>query len=263
MKNSLILLLTLGLCAGCGARTEVAKDKLLKKIDNMLNEMDVKRKDIQLEMTALKQGIEGLGKAKIKAQVKHEMVDCDMQPLQERIDRVDSALKTIRPHLDKKENVEIAGVSYTPEKVGDMAGALLNERKTLSSRLDSLTQGKSSLSKVISVLQHKQDEYKAALGKLETKVSEIDAKMIAAKAMQEASASMGESETSLATNVSNLENKVNDLLADVTTSIRSENEKWDEAKTMKEIDGVDSTLAKIEGSTSHAAEIDKLLGTKK
>ena len=60
---------------------------------------------------------------------------------------------------------------------------------------------------------------------------------------------MGESETSLATNVSNLENKVNDLLADVTTSIRSENEKWDEAKTMKEIDGVDSTLAKIEGST--------------
>ena len=61
MKNSLILLLTLGLCAGCGAWTEVAKDKLLKKIDNMLNEMDVKRKDIQLENDRFEARNRGIG----------------------------------------------------------------------------------------------------------------------------------------------------------------------------------------------------------
>ncbi len=263
MKRFLILLLTLGLFVGCGARVEVAKEKLLKKIDSMLGEMDVKRKDIQIQMTGLKQGIEGLGKAKIKAQVKQEQIERDVQPLQERIDRIDAALKTIRPHLDKKEKVEIASVSYTPEKVKEMAGALLNERKTLSSRLDSLSQAKSSLGKTVSVLQQRQDDYKLALGKLENQVSEIDAKMIAAKAMQEASASMGESETSLATNVSNLEGKVRDLLADVTSTVLSENEKWDEAKATKEIDGVDATLSKIEGSASTAAEIDRILGTKK
>ena len=135
--------------------------------------------------------------------------------------------------------MEIAGVSYTPEKVKDMAGALLNERKTLSSRLDSLNQAKVSLGKTVSVLQQKQDDYKAVLGKLENQVSEIDAKMVAAKAMQEASASIGESEASLATNVSNLEGKVRELLADVTSTVLSENEKWDEAKATKVIDGIE------------------------
>jgi chromosome segregation ATPase len=263
MKRFVIAILAVGLLAGCGARTEVAKEKLLKKIDSMLGEMDVKRKDIQMQMTGLKQGVEGLGKAKIKAQVKQEQIERDMQPLQERIDRVDAALKTIRPHLDKKEKVEIASVSYTPEKVKEMAGALLNERKTLASRLDSLNQAKASLGKTVSVLQQRQDDYKAALGKLENQVSEIDAKMIAAKAMQEASASMGESEASLATNVSNLEGKVRDLLADVTSTVLSENEKWDEARATKEIDGVDAALSKIEGPAATAAEIDKILGSKK
>ena len=263
MKTSLILLLTLGFCVGCGARAEVAKEKLLKKIDSMLGEMDVKRKDIQIQMTGLKQGIEGLGKAKIKAQVREEQVERDIQPLQDRTDRVDAALKTIRPQLDRKGKVEIAGVSYTPDKVSEMAGALIEERKTLSGRLDGLNQAKASLGKTVSVLQQKQDQYRAALAKLESQVAEIDAKMTAAKAMQEASASMGDSEASLATNVSNLEEKVRDLMADVTATVLNENEKWDEAKATKEINKVDDALSKIEGSSSHAAEIDKILGGKK
>jgi len=263
MKRLLVLVLTLGFVVGCGARAEVAKEKLLKKIDGLLGEMDVKRKDIQIQMTGLKEGIEGLGKAKIKAQVKQEQIERDMHPIQERRDRIDSALKTLRPHVEKKEKAEIAGVTYTPEKINEMAGTLIEERKTVTSRLESLDQGKTSLSKTVSVLQQKQDQYKSALTKLENQVAEIDAKMIAAKAMQEASASMGEGEATLATNVSKLEGNVRDLMADVTTAILSENEKWDEAKATKDIDGVDATLSKVEGSSSHAAEIDKILGGKK
>ena len=116
-----------------------------------------------------------------------------------------------------------------------------------SSRLDSLNQAKGSLAKTVLVLQQKQDDYKGVLGKLENQVAEIDANMIAAKAMQEAKVLMGENEASLATNVSNLEEKVRDLMADVKSTVLSENEKWDEAKATKEIDGVDATLSKIEG----------------
>jgi hypothetical protein len=42
-------LLLIGLVTGgCGARTEVAKEKALEKIDSLLGSMDVKRKEIEL-----------------------------------------------------------------------------------------------------------------------------------------------------------------------------------------------------------------------
>ncbi len=45
---------------GCGdgtkARIEVAKDKALKQLDDLLGSMDVKRKEIDLQVQGLKQG---------------------------------------------------------------------------------------------------------------------------------------------------------------------------------------------------------------
>jgi hypothetical protein len=141
-----------------------------------------------------------------------------------------------------------------------MATKMLDERKTRVAMLDGLKQARSALEKTVSTLQAKEDKYKSTLARLESQVAEIDAKMIAAKAMKEASLSMGDSDQSLDSNVANLETKIKDLFVDVEVAIRSEGEKWDQAAATKQIDSVDTILTKLEGPTSTAAEIDKILG---
>jgi hypothetical protein len=75
MKN-LVVLLGLAVVVGfgvygCGggtkARIEVAKNKALKQLDEMLGSMDVKRKETDLQVKEMKQGLAGLNNAKIKA----------------------------------------------------------------------------------------------------------------------------------------------------------------------------------------------------
>lgn len=69
-KSLFFPFLLLTLAGGCGARTEVVKDNVLKKIDTILGELDVKQKDIELGMKGLEEGIGGIRKAKILTKVK-------------------------------------------------------------------------------------------------------------------------------------------------------------------------------------------------
>ena len=55
-------------------------------------------------------------------------------------------------------------------------------------------------------------------------------------------------------------NKVNSLLAETKADLQSEDEKWNETAANKEIDSLDATLSKFQGSADTAAEIDKILG---
>ena len=73
MKKLFLLVVLLAIAGigiyGCGdgtkARVEVAKEKALKQLDDLLGSMDVKRKEIDLQVQGLKQGIAGIGNAKI------------------------------------------------------------------------------------------------------------------------------------------------------------------------------------------------------
>ena len=95
---------------GCGdgtkARVEVAKEKALKQLDDLLGSMDVKRKEIDLQVQGLKHGIAGIGKAKIKAQVKLEELNRKVEPLQTKQGEIDSTLKKYQEYLAKNEPVD-------------------------------------------------------------------------------------------------------------------------------------------------------------
>jgi len=78
-----------------GARVEVAGQKLKEKIDNILGQMDLKRKEIEISVDGLKEGINGLRKAKIKAQVSSEQIQRRARPQEERLASMDKALKTL------------------------------------------------------------------------------------------------------------------------------------------------------------------------
>jgi len=258
MHRVCLLLLTATLL-GCGARAEVAKEKLLTKIDSILGEMDVKRKQIEASVDAFKEGIDGLRKAKIKAQVKQDQIARQVAPLEQKLKELDTSLGTLRDHLASGEGAEIGGKVYSPDELTTMGDKLLTARKELVDQITGYERSKESLQKVVDSLERKQTEYQQRLARLESQIAEIDSKTVALKAMKDASAAMGESEKSMAENVGDLEEKVNDLYADVEVELLTEDEKWNADETTAEIDAVDAFITATQDPTDTLAEIDKIL----
>ena len=262
MPRFAVLILMLCLI-GCGARTEVAKQKILKQIDSMLGELDVKREEIAQSVTAMKKGIEGLRQAKIKAKVKADQIDRKLEPIEQRIAEIDATLAKIRDPLASGELYEVGGKTYSQAELKALVDDILARRKDLNQQAGGLRKSKESLANVARTLEQKQQGYQQNLTRLEGMIAEIDAKSLALKAMQEASASMGEADATLAENFAALEDKVADLYADVEAGLLSEDEKWNEVAAMQQIDSVDAFINAAQSSEDKLAEIDAILGKTK
>jgi phage shock protein A len=242
---------------GCGARVEVAKDKFLKRIDSMLGSLDVQRKQIEIGVTGLKEGIDTLRRAKIKAQVCGDQIQRQAKPVEEKAARMDSALKTLRAHLEANKPVEIAGTKYSPEQLKDLAGRVLAERKACEVQLDGFQQSQSRLTKVIATLEGKLREAEKRLADIESEVALIDSNRIALTAMKRSAEAMGGVDEGLTKNLDQLQDKVANLHADVEAELRAEDERWGDTAT-KEVDSVESFVAKLQTSGDMTSEIDHL-----
>ena len=254
--------LLIGLAHGCGARLEVAKDKIGAKIDSMLGSMDVKRKEIELSVSGLKDGIDGLRRAKIKAQVSGDQIQRQAKPQEERLASMDSALKTLRGHLEVGKPVEIAGKTYSPAELNELADRVIQARKASAGQLDGLHEAQGRLQKVATTLERKQQEVQNRLTEIEGQVAIIDSNRIALMAMQRSAEVMGESDGSLAKSLDHLQDKVNNLFADVEVELRTEDERWGATAATKEIDTVEGMVAGLQKPQDRIAEIDRLVGKK-
>ena len=253
--------LLIGLVHGCGARGQVAVGKLKEKIDFLLGTMDVQRKEIELSVNGLKEGIDGLRKAKIKAQVSGDQIQRQAKPQEEKLANLDVALKTLRGHLEAAKPVEIAGTTYSPAELKVMTDRVIQARKASAGQLDGLHEAQSRLQKVVATLERKQQEVQNRLTEIEGQVAVIDSNRIALTAMQRSAEVVGESDGSLAKSLDHLQDKVNGLFADVEVELRTEDAKWGEVAS-KEIDSVDGMVARIQNSHDTVAEIDRLIGKK-
>jgi chromosome segregation ATPase len=247
---------------GCSARLEVAKDRLRDRIDAMLGKMDVKRKEIELGLNGLKEGIDGLRRAKIRAQVSGDQIARQAQPQEDRLASMDSALKTLRGHLEAKTPVEIAGKSYNPQELKDMADRVLSARKVCAGQLEAFHDSQGRLQKVVATLERKQQEAQTRLADIEGQVTVIDSNRIALTAMQKSAEAMGENDGSLAKGLDHLQEKVHGLFADVETELRVEDDRW-AADATKEISTVDAVVAGLQTPRDTIADIDKILAVKR
>ena len=172
------------LVLGCGARLEVAKDKVREKIDSLLGTMDVKRKEIELSVTGLREGISGLRKAKIKAQVGGDQIGRQAKPQEERLAAMDGALKTLKGHLETGKAVEIAGKTYSPEELKSLTEQVIQSRKACAAQVDAFHESQGRLQKVAATLERKQQEAQSRLTEIEGQLAVIDSNRIALTAMQ-------------------------------------------------------------------------------
>ena len=251
------------LVLGCGARLEVAKDKLREKIDSLLGSMDVKRKEIEISVAGLREGISGLRRAKIKAQVGGDQIGRQAKPQEERLAAMDGALKTLRGHLETGKAVEIAGKKYSPDELKNLTEQVIQSRKACVAQVEAFHESQGRLVKVSATLERKQQEAQRRLTEIEGQLAVIDSNRMALTAMQKASEVMGEADGSLAKSLDRLQDKVTNLFADVETELRCEDEKWGEVAATKEIDSAEALVAGLQNSHDTVAEIDKILGVSK
>lgn len=252
---------------GCGdgtkARLEVAKEAAIKKLDSLLGSMDVKRKEIDIQLKGLSDGVAGIKKAKLKAQAKLDELSRKAEPTQVKLGEIDATLKKYRELLAKNEPVELAGKTLTPDQLKTNAEKLITARKQYSEEVASYEKSKAELQKVVDSFEAKQRELDGQITSLKSKVAQIDSQMVAVKALKDAKSAMGDGSATIAENVTNLESQVNDLLADLKVELASEGDAFDEATANKQIDSIDSIIAASQEPKDTLAEIDKILGASK
>jgi uncharacterized protein YukE len=223
--------------------------------------MDVKRKVIEISVANLKEGINGLRKAKIKAQVSDDQVHRQAKPQEEKLASMDAALKTLKGHLQTGKPVEIAGTTYSPAELKDMADRVMEARKACAGQLAGLHESQGRLQKVAATLERRQHDSEGRLAQIEGQLAVIDSNRIALTAMQQSAAALGESDGTLAKALDKVQEKVASLHSDVEVDLRCEDEKWAETEAAtKEVDSVESTVARLQDSHDTVAEIDRILG---
>lgn len=249
--------------AGCGPRAEVAKKKLLDKIDDFLGKMDVQRAEVEESMTGLQKGIAGIRKAKVQTQVKIEQVEAKTQPYQDKIKQYDQSLVTLRDALRSGQPAEFAGKTYSQTDLNAMADKIIKARKEATQRIDGFRTAKDNLEKLVADLEAKQRTFEDHYERLKAQVAKIDAEIVAAKAMKEASAAMGDGDATLADNLAKLEDKIAALSGEVRTNLMTESAKWNESAVTKQVNEVDAFIAATQSSGSTVDEIDRILGQRK
>jgi chromosome segregation ATPase len=252
---------------GCGdagkARVEVAKKKILDQIDDALGKMDVQKAEIDTGIKSAKQALEGVRRAKIKAQVSAEQLDEKVRPFQDKIARCDESLAKLRDAIKADKSADFAGKTYSVAQLNEMAGKVIQARKEAADQIKGFDAARANMQKVVATITRQQQDLESRLTKLQAANSKLDSEMAAAKAMKQASATMGDANASLSDNLDELEKKIAVLSADVRADLAGESEKWSDAKTDKAISDVDAFIQATQRPADTVAEIDRILGPAK
>jgi phage shock protein A len=258
---------TLFFTSGCGGpRGEVAQKKMLDHLDDLLGKIDVQKAEIDGGIKAAKQGVEGIRKAKIKAQIQLEQIeqiDEKLKPFEEKIGRCDHTLARLRDLIKADMPADIAGKSFSVADLNEMANKVIQARKDADSQIAGFKTARQNMQKLVADLTKTQHGFDARIANLQSQVAKLDAEMTAAKALKQASATMGDGTSTLASNLDDLEKKIATLAADVRGELQGEAARWSETKTDKSIDDVDAFIRDAQNSADTLAEIDRILGAAK
>lgn len=249
---------------GCGdaakTRVDVAKKKLVEQLDDALGKMDVQKAEIDKGIKSAKQAADGVGKAKIKAQVSLDQLDEKVRPHQDKIARCDETLSKLRDSIKADIPEDFGGKTYTVVELKDMAGKVINSRKECEDQVKGFESARQNIQNVVATISKQQQELEARITKLQAANSMLDAEMAAAKAMKQASSTMGDGSTTLTENLDELEKKLASLSADVRGELAGESEKWSPAGADKAINDVDAFIKSAQTPSDPVAEIDRILG---
>lgn len=247
---------------GCGSRAEVVQEKLLKKIDGLIGETEVKRKQIAERIINMEQALKPLAEAKIKAKVEADQRQRRIDEIEQKISDAENSLMSLQSYLTSSRTVELAGKTYTPEDLNGQARKVIEAHKTLSQELKAMKEAHAKLADRANILEQRHDEAKKKLAAMKSQVKRIDANMASLQAMKEARQAAGEGAT-LAENFEQLQDEINDLDVKIRTEIGIEDEEWEDVSAGADVDNISQFINVTKGAEDTLSEIDAILGKQK
>ena len=244
---------------GCGARMEVAKDKVLKQIDYYLGETDVQKKEIEIAIKNMERAIEELTKGKIEAKVKLERLNSHTKEVEQREVDANNALVKLRDYLSADKSQVIAGKTYDTDKIQQMASEVISAKKSLSSELESMKRVQTILENAVVSLEKRQNSASNQLATLKNQLREIESESIALNSLKDAARIAGDNDSTLADNFRSLQTKINALHDKTKVGVIYEEEKWKVQDAKNSIDSVDKIISATKSSSDTVAEINSLL----
>ena len=236
MPRQILLLCFLSALVGCDSRIEVAKDQILAQIDHLLGEVNVRRQQVETALTRAEAGLDRLTHGRIEVQVELSRISDNYTSARDEVAEVDQALNRLQQLLSQKGEVQIAGETYGPAQLEEMARRAATNRKKAFAEADSFAATKERLEKIVAMIQRREREGRDRLDILKTLLTEIDAKGVALKAIQEATRIAGQADV---LDFDAIERQVRDLEAEVDAELAFHEEMWRE----DEIDSVLNSLS--------------------
>lgn len=256
MTKRLLVLCSVLAVAGCGARAEVAKDKILAQVDSLLGEIDVKQKEAEIGVRKLSAGIDHVTRGKIEAKVKLTQLSDKLAEAEGKIANADKALTRLRDYLKQDKDVEISGKTFTPAQLKEMAETTIIARKRLATEADALKSSKDRIASVVASLEQREKKGRHRLRALKQHLEEIDAKTVALKSIQDAAAISGET---AALDFETVEKQVRDLSTKIDVELGFQDEKAKEA-ALADVGSLATVIKQTSTARDTVAEIDNILG---
>ena len=270
MRNAILAVVAVGLVAGgllwsgvFGSRGDVAKKRVLDKIDDMLGKMEVQKAEIDTGIKSAKKAVGEIRKAKYQAQAELDLIDEKVRPHQDKMARCDEALVKLRDLIKADTTADFAGKTYTVAELKGVSGKLIDARKECDEKIKGYDTARTSMKGVVATITKKQEDLEARVAKLEVAKVKLDAEYGAALAMKKASAAMGDSDATLGENLDDLEKKMAALSGNVKAELAGESEKLAATGTDKTLSEVDAFLKASSSPGDTVGEIDKILGPAK
>ena len=248
-----------GAVIGCGPRAEVAKDKILAKIDSVLGELDVKRKKIEKKQKELQGKLNEFRKKQYAAEARLELMVEKKEESEKKIEEIRSSLEKLQEKTKSAVDgkIELGGKSFTVDQFQEYTQSKITLFKSENTKLEGMKQGIAALSKSMDFLKSQAKTAKELMDKMAVKIQNIDAKKYAVDAVKQASVIGGET-TSINDDLAALEKEIDDLSVDVEATLKLEQSKLDDLNnSTSEIDRLLKETPNLDALNS---EIDDILG---
>jgi chromosome segregation ATPase len=247
---------------GCGARGEVAKEKVLSQIDKLLGETEVQKKEMEISLRNMHQAVEKLNEGRISATVQLEKMQEKVEAQEARVNKNKDNLAALATKIKEGQSVSLGGKSYNPDELKEIADKAVDLTKSAKKELESLRRSQKNLEVAVSSLTTRHKEAKEKLSALEGKVREFDSKIAELKTLKDARALAGDSDKTLAANFEALEKQIEDIHTKTETDLRVEQERWKDVSAKTHSDDVEKIVSASRGVDGTLAEIDRILNGK-
>jgi hypothetical protein len=245
------------------ARYEVARDQILARIDKLLGETEIQKKQVEIQLANARNAVSTLAAGKIKAQVRSEQVAKKIAAQEEKTQKLKDYLATLRPYLSSPVPVTIAGRNYTREEIAMLADKVVRQHKDAQEEVASLNRTKENFTAAAASLEERHHQAQQALDVMEKRVTLFEAKIDELRALKQARAMMGdENDQTLAAHFKQMEKQIDDLHANTEADLRHEERRWRTVGASNDLAEVEKLVTASKGGEATVAEIDRILGKK-